>query len=352
MTFSSLFWNIFTFDIGIDLGTANTLVFVKNQDISISEPSVVALNSRTKEILAVGSDAQKMLGRTPASIVAIRPLKDGVISDFDSTKEMIHYFIEKVHKDSQKLFKIARPRIVIGIPSAITEVERKAVVDAAISAGARNVYLIEEPMAAAIGCNLPITEATGSFIVDIGGGTSDIAVISLGGIVVDKSIRIAGDELTQDIINYVRSKYNLLIGERSAEEIKITLGNAYPRKENKKAEIKGRDILLGLPKTVTISEAEVREAMSNSLNIIIEAIYDALEETPPELVSDITERGIYLTGGGALISGIKKLFSEKIKVPFIIADDPLKSVVIGASKILEDINLLESINSSDIDDYT
>ena len=351
MAFSDFFWNIFTFDIGIDLGTANTLIFVRNQGVSISEPSVVAMNTKTKEILSVGYDAQKMLGRTPASIIAIRPLKDGVISDFESTKEMIHYFIEKVHKDSQKFFKIARPRVVIGIPSAITEVERKAVIDAAISAGARNVYLIEEPMAAAIGCNLPITEATGSFIVDIGGGTSDIAVISLGGIVVDKSIRVAGDELTHDIINYVRGKYNLLIGETSAEKIKINLGNAYPGKENKKIEIKGRDILLGLPKVVTISEAEVREAMSNSLNIIIEAIYDALEETPPELVSDITERGIYITGGGALIRGIKKLFSEKIKVPFVVADDPLKSVVIGTAKILEDIDLLKSIDSSESDTY-
>ncbi len=351
MAFSDFFWNIFTFDIGIDLGTANTLVLVKNQGIIINEPSVVALNTRTNEILSVGKDAQKMLGRTPASITAIRPLKDGVISDFDATREMIHYFIEKVHDNSSKFFKIARPRIVIGIPSSITEVERKAVIDAAISAGARSVYLIEEPMAAAIGAGLPVSEALGSFIVDIGGGTTDIAVISLGGIVIDKSIRVAGDELTQDIINYIRNKYNLLIGERSAEELKITLGNAYPRKENKKVSIKGRDIFLGLPKTVLISEAEVREALSNSLNIIIDSVYEALEETPPELISDITEKGICLTGGGSLIPGIKKLFSDKIKVPFYVAENPLESVVIGTSILLDDISMLEKINISDSQDY-
>ncbi len=351
MAFSDPFWNMFTYDIGIDLGTANTLVCVRNQGVTISEPSVVAFNSKTKTVLAVGSEAQKMLGRTPASIVAIRPLKDGVISDFDATREMIKYFIEKVHKDSPKFFKIPRPRVVIGIPSAITEVEKKAVIDAAISAGARKVYLIEEPMAAAVGINVPVTEPLGSLIVDIGGGTSDIAVISLGGIVVDKSIRVAGDEMTVDIVNYIRSKYNLLIGERTAEEIKIKLGNAYPRKDNKSMEIKGRDILLGLPKVIKISEVEIREAMSNSLNIIIEAISEALEETPPELISDITNNGIYLTGGGAQISGINKLFLEKLKIPIMIADDPLSSVVLGASKILEDLSLLENISYSDSEEF-
>ncbi len=352
MSFSDPFWNMLTYDIGIDLGTANTLVCIRNVGIVISEPSVVAFNTHTKNVIAVGIDAQKMLGKTPASIVAVRPLKDGVISDFEATKEMIRYFIEKVHSDSTKFFKIPRPRVVIGIPSAITEVEKKAVIDAAISAGSRKVYLVEEPIAAAIGAELPITEPAGSLIVDIGGGTTDIAIISLGGIVIDKSMRIAGDELTIDIVNYIRSKYNLMIGDRTAENIKINLGNAYPRKNHKTMEIKGRDILSGLPKVVNISEVEVREAMSNSLGIIIDAISDALEEAPPELISDITDKGIYVTGGGALIPGIKNLFSEKLHLPVNIVDNPLYSVVNGSEKILEDITILEDIYSSeDLSDF-
>ncbi len=351
MSFSDFFWNIFTYDVGIDLGTANTLVCIKGQGIIISEPSVVAINVNNQSVFAVGLEAQKMLGKTPASLVAIRPLRDGVISDFDATREMIRYFIDKVHKSTSKHLKVPRPRIVIGVPSSITDVERKAVIDAAVSAGARKVYLMEEPMAAAIGIGLPVTDAQGSMIVDIGGGTSDIAVISLGSIVVDKSIRIAGDEMNQDIVNYVRGKYNLLIGERSAEDIKLKLGSAYPRKENRSMEIKGRDILLGLPKVINISEVEVREAIMNSLNLIIEAISDALEETPPELISDISDKGLYLTGGGALIPGIDRLFSDKLKVKVNIPEDALSSVVFGTMNVLDDINLLDKVSKSDTDEY-
>lgn len=351
MSFSDFFWNIFTYDVGIDLGTANTLVCIKGQGIIISEPSVVAINVNNQSVFAVGLEAQKMLGKTPASLIAIRPLRDGVISDFDATREMMRYFIDKVHKSTSKHLKVPRPRIVIGVPSAITDVERKAVIDAAVSAGARKVYLMEEPMAAAIGIGLPVTDAQGSMIVDIGGGTSDIAVISLGSIVVDKSIRIAGDEMNQDIVNYIRGKYNLLIGERSAEEIKLKLGSAYPRKENRNMEIKGRDILLGLPKVINISEVEVREAIMNSLNLIIDAISDALEETPPELISDISDKGLYLTGGGALIPGIDSLFSDKLKVRVNIPEDALSSVVFGTMNVLDDINLLDKVSKSDTDEY-
>ena len=336
-------WGVFSHDIGIDLGTANTLVSVKGLGVVISEPSVVALNKKTGEILAVGSEARRMVGRTPAHVVAIRPLRDGVISDFESTKEMIQYFIYKVHSESPKFFKIPRPRVVIGIPSSVTEVEKRAVVDAAIQAGARKAYIIEEPMAAAIGAGLPVTEATGSMIVDIGGGTTDIAVISLGGIVVDKSLRVAGDEMDLDIVNYVRHKYNMLIGDKTAEDIKISIGSAFPTKENKSVELRGRDLLQGLPKYINITSSEIREAIMNSLNIIIEAIKDAIEETPPELLSDVADQGIVLCGGGALIPGIDRCISDKVKMPVRIAADPLTCVVRGTELVIEDIGLLSRV---------
>jgi rod shape-determining protein MreB len=331
---------IFSHDIGIDLGTANTLVSVKGLGVIISEPSVVAVNKKTGEILAVGSEARRMVGRTPAHIVAIRPLRDGVISDFESTKEMIQYFIQKVHQQSSKFFKIPRPRVVIGIPSSVTEVEKRAVVDAAIQAGARKAYIIEEPMAAAIGAGLPVTEATGSMIVDIGGGTTDIAVISMGGIVVDKSLRVAGDEMDQDIVNYVRHKYNMLIGDKTAEDIKISIGSAFPSKDNKTVELRGRDLLQGLPKFINISSTEIREAISNSLGIIVESIKDAIEETPPELLSDIADQAIVIAGGGALIPGIEKYIADKVRMPVRIAADPLTCVVRGTEIVIEDIDLL------------
>ncbi len=336
-------WGVFSHDIGIDLGTANTLVSVKGQGVLISEPSVVAVNKKTGEILAVGSEARRMVGRTPAHVVAIRPLRDGVISDFESTKEMIQYFIQKVHSQSSKFFKIPRPRVVIGIPSSVTEVEKRAVVDAAIQAGARKAYIIEEPMAAAIGAGLPVTEATGSMIVDIGGGTTDIAVMSLGGIVVDKSLRVAGDEMDQDIVNYVRHKYNMLIGDKTAEDIKISIGSAFPSKENKAVELRGRDLLQGLPKFINITSSEIREAIMNSLNIIIESIKDAIEETPPELLSDIADQGIVIAGGGALIPGIDKLIADRVRMPVRIAQDPLTCVVRGTEIVIEDIDLLSKV---------
>lgn len=337
-------WGLLSYDIGIDLGTANTLVAVSGQSVIISEPSVVAMNKKTKHILAVGLEAKQMIGRTPDSVIAIRPLRDGVISDFDSTKSMIKYFIEKVHKEYQKMFKIPRPRVVIGVPSAVTEVEKKAVIDAAISAGAREAFIIEEPIAAAIGAKLPVTEARGCMIVDIGGGTSDIAIISMGGIVVDKTIRIAGDEMDVDIMNYVKNKYNLLIGEKSAEESKMLIGSAYPVKENKTYKLKGRDLVTGLPKVIILTSVEVREAIMNSLNIIIDSIKEAIEECPPELLSDIYEDGVVITGGGGLIRGIDKLIAEKVKLRAVVAKDPLMSVVCGTQDVLNNIEILAKIH--------
>jgi len=338
-----LFWKIFTDDIGIDLGTANTKIALRHEGIIATEPTVVAINKKTKQILSVGTEAKKMIGRTPANIVAIRPLKDGVISDFDATRDMIQHFIELAYSRSTKAIKIPRPRVVIGIPSTATEVGKKAVKDAARSAGARQAFVIEEPMAAAIGAGLPITEPQGSMIVDIGGGTTDIAIISLGGIVVDKTIQIAGDEMDQEVVNYVRHKYNIIIGERIAEEIKIKIGSAYQVGENKTAEVRGRDLVDGMPKVLTLTSLEVREAISVQLKAIAEAISIALEEAPPELLSDIGERGIVLAGGGAMIPGIAKYFEEKVKIKCIVADDPITCVVKGTQLLLEDIDLLSKV---------
>lgn len=338
-----------THDIGIDLGTTNTIVSVKGHGIVVSEPSVVAIKKSTKEILAVGGEARRMIGRTPAAIIAVRPLKDGVISDFDSTEAMIRYFINKVYDEYPKLLKIKRPRVAIGIPSSITEVESRAVIDAAISAGARKVYIIEEPIAAAIGSALPIDDASGSMIVDIGGGTTDIAIISLGGIVVDTTIRIAGNEIDEEILNFVRNKYNLQIGQKFAEDIKIAIGSVKPLKKEREVEVKGRDLLTGLPKVITMSSIEVREAMIIVVDKIVDAIKEALEQTPPEILSDLLEKGITLAGGGALIEGLDRYLEEQLHTPVIIAEDPLNAVVRGTEILLEEFELLERLQLTNQD---
>ena len=340
------FLSLFTHDIGIDLGTSTTLVSVRGQGVVINEPSVVAVNKNTKKVLAVGVDAKRMIGRTPANIVAVKPMADGVISDFDSTEAMIRYFIYKVYEYYPKMFKLTKPRVVIGIPSSITEVEARAVIDAAVSAGARKVYIIEEPMAAAIGSRLPIDDAAGSMIVDIGGGTTDIAVISLGGIVVDNTIRVGGNELDEEILNYIKYKYNLLIGSKMAEDVKIAIGSAVTMKPEKELDVKGRDMLTGLPRTIKLSSIEVREAMLKVLEKISDAVRGALEKTPPEILADLLERGIVLAGGGALIYGIDRFFEERLKTPVIITEDPIKAVVRGTEVLLEELELLERIQIS------
>lgn len=340
------FWESITYDIGIDLGTANTLVFLRGKGIVISEPSVVAIDKKNNKVLAVGEEARQMIGRTPARVVAAKPLQDGVISDFDMTQAMIHYFINKVHAYSAKQFKIPRPRVIVGVPSSVTEVERQAVIDAAKTAGARQVFIVEEAMAAAIGAGLPIEKASGSMIVDIGGGTSDIAVMSLGDIVVDKTIRIAGDEMDQDIINYVRQKYNLLIGERTAEDVKIAIGSAAPLQEEKVVIVQGRNLLNGLPKSIELSSVEVREAIMNSIEKITDAVKDALEETPPELLSDLLSSGVHVAGGGALIKGLETLWEQELKMPVVIVEDPLSAVARGTSAMLDHIELLERVQKS------
>lgn len=333
---------MFTKDIGIDLGTANTLVFVKNRGIVVNEPSVVAVNTTTKKVLAVGDEAKQMIGRTPGNIVAIRPMKDGVIADFETTRVMLKYFIEKSYK---KVFFASRPRIVVCVPSGVTEVEKRAVVEATISAGAhdRDAYLIEEPMAASIGAGLPVEEPTGSMVVDIGGGTSEVAVISLGGIVNSKSLRIAGDELDAHIVSYVKKEYNLMIGDRSAEEIKINIGSAFPQDEEKKMQIKGRDLITGLPKTIEITSEQVREAINEPISSVIDAIKFALEKTPPELASDIIESGIMLTGGGALLVGLDRLITKETGMPVHIANEPLNCVALGTGMVLEHIDTLKNV---------
>lgn len=340
------FWRLFTYDIGIDLGTANTLVYLRGRGMVISEPSVVAIDKKTKRVLAVGAEARQMIGRTPARVVAAKPLRDGVISDFDMTQAMIHYFINKVHAYSPKSFKIPRPRVIVGVPSSVTEVERQAVIDAAKSAGARQVFIVEEAMAAAVGAGLPVELASGSMIVDVGGGTSDIAVLSLGDIVVDKTLRIAGDEMDQDIINYVKQKYNLLIGERTAEDVKIAVGSASPLPEEKTVIIQGRNLLTGLPKSVEVSSVEIREAIMNSIDKITDAVKDALEETPPELLADLLSSGVYLAGGGALIRGLDKLWEVELQMPVVIVDEPLSVVARGTSMMLDHIELLERVQKS------
>ena len=328
-------------DIGIDLGTANTLVYVKGKGIIINEPSVVAINKKTGQILAIGKEAKKMVGKTPAHIVATRPLVDGVISDFEVTEQMLKYFIEKVHKESFAI--LPRPRVVIGVPSGVTEVEKKAVVDAAVSAGAREAYLIEEPMAAAIGVRLPVQEAAGNMIVDIGGGTTEVAVISLGGIVASRSLRIAGDELNENVVQFSRDEFNLLLGEKTAEEIKISIGSAYPLKEAMETKMRGRDLVTGLPKEVSINDEQTRRALSRSVKVLVDNIKATIEETPPELVADIMGKGIILVGGGALLRGLDKLISEQAKMPVKVADDPLTAVARGAGIVLEDIQKLREV---------
>jgi rod shape-determining protein MreB len=331
----------FSHDIGIDLGTANTLVYVRGKGIVINEPSVVAVNTKNRQILAIGDDAKRMVGKTPANIVATRPLVDGVVSDFEITEQMLKYFIEKVHKESFVLFP--RPRVVVGIPSGVTEVEKRAVEDAAINAGARQAFLIEEPMAAAVGSGLAIHDAAGSMVVDIGGGTSEVAVISLGGIVASRSIRIAGDELTDDIISYCKDEFSLQIGERTAEAIKISIGSAVKLKKILDAPVRGRDLVTGLPKELTINSNQVRTALSKSVRAIVEAVKFTIEETPPELIADIMDKGIYLAGGGALLRGLDLLLAQQTKMPVRIADDPLTSVVRGTGMVLEDLDSLKDV---------
>jgi rod shape-determining protein MreB len=333
------FLGLFSRDIGIDLGTANTLVHVRDRGIVISEPSVVAIDQRTKRVLAIGAEAKRMLGRTPATIVAVRPLRDGVISDFDVTEQMIKYFVHKVH---DRVGLIPRPRMLIGIPSGVTEVEKRAVRDAALNAGARWARLIEEPMAAAIGAGLPVGEPTGSLIVDIGGGTTEVAVISLGGIVVSRSLRVGGDELDQDIIAYARREYNLLLGERTAEDIKIAIGSAYPGDwDDNRVNLRGRDLLTGLPRAVEVNSEQIREAIEASVQQIVDTVKDTIEETPPELVADIMDQGIVLAGGGALLQGLDRRISEATQMPVHVADDPLTCVARGTGKALEELDAME-----------
>jgi rod shape-determining protein MreB len=336
------FLGIFSHDVGIDLGTANTLIWVRGKGVVIREPSVVARHKKTKEILAIGSSAKKMLGRAPAMIETIRPLRDGVISDFDATAAMLDHYIKKVHESGTVIPKIPRPRVVIGIPSGVTEVERRAVADAAVSAGAREAHLVEEPMAAAIGAGLSIEDPDGKFIVDIGGGTTEIAVISLGGIVLGRSIRIAGDEMNEAIANYVKLKYSLLLGEATAEEVKISIGSAIAGKE-KFHVVRGRDLESGLPKSVKLTSSEVRESLSPTLREIINNIKETLEETPPELISDILEKGLVMAGGSSLLPGIDKAIAEETKMPVWIADDAITCVVRGCGKVLEEPRLLRKI---------
>ena len=333
---------LFSNDLAIDLGTANTLVYVKGVGIVMNEPSVVAINKNVtgpKRILAVGREAKEMLGRTPGDIVAIRPLKDGVIADFEITAAMIRYFVEKAHNRRT----MVKPRVIVCVPYGITNVEKRAVKEAAESAGVREVFLIEEPMAAAIGAGLPVTEPSGSMIVDIGGGTTEVAVISLAGIVYSKSVRVAGDKMDETIINYIKRKYNLLIGERTAEEIKIGIGNAYPSDVIESMHVKGRDMVAGIPKTIQVTSDEIREAIAEPVNIIVEAVRVALEQTPPELAADIVDKGIVLAGGGALIKNLDVLLREETGLPIMIADNPLTSVVIGSGKALDQIHILSGI---------
>jgi len=338
MAFKSIF-SLFSSDLAIDLGTANTLVYAKGRGIVVSEPSIVAINKITNAVEAVGRDAKEMLGRTPGNIVAIRPMKDGVIANFEVTEKMLQHFIRKAHNGKTWV----SPRVVIGIPSEITQVERRAVEDSAYRAKASEVYLVEEAMAAAIGAGLPITEPHGNMVVDIGGGTTDIAVISLSGIVYSRSVRVAGNEMDEAITQYIKRKYNLLIGERTAEAIKIELGSAFPLDEELSFEVRGRNLIEGIPKTITISDEEIREALADSVSTIINAVRVALERTPPELSADIVERGIVLTGGGALLKNLDKRLSIETGLPVSVAEDPLASVVLGTGKMLSDFDLLKRV---------
>lgn len=333
---------LFNKDLGIDLGTANTLVYVRGQGIVINEPSVVAVNQKTGQVLAIGAEAKKMVGRTPAHICATRPLVEGVVSDFEVTEQMLRYFINKVQHHSFFSF-LSWPRVVIGIPSGVTEVEKRAVEEAARNGGAREVYLIEEPMAAAIGARLPIQDASGNLIVDIGGGTTEVAVISLGGIVVSKSLRIAGDRLNEDIIQFCRDEFKIYLGERTAEEIKIAIGSAYELDEELEAVVRGRDLVTGLPKELVVDSIQIRKALSRSIKTIVNTIKAATEETPPELVADIMERGIILAGGGSLLRGLDKLLAEQTHFLVRVADDPLTAVVRGCGVVLENLDSLKTV---------
>lgn len=327
------FHSLFSNDLGIDLGTANTLVYVRGQGIVLSEPSVVAVNATTGKVLAVGQEAKRMMGRTPGEIVAIRPMKDGVIADFETVEKMIRYFINKVHNRTT----LVKPRIVICVPSGITEVEKRAVRESAEQAGAREIYLIEEALAAAIGANIPIQEPAGNMVIDIGGGTTEIAVLSLGGMVISDSIRVGGDEFDEAIIKYMRTEYNLVVGERSAEEVKLSIGNAFQGKKTETYELKGRDAMSGLPRTLTIDSNEMRKALKEPLDAVLEGTVHVLEITPPELAADITERGIVLTGGGSLLKGLDKFLAKETGVPVILAENPLNCVAIGTGKYLEEL---------------
>lgn len=327
-------------ELAIDLGTANTLVYKRGKGIVLMEPSIVAINRKTGKIEAVGNEAKRMLGKTPAGIEAVKPLKDGVIADFDAAERMLDYFIRKSLGSSLLL----RPRIVVAIPSGITQVEKRAVRDAALKAGASEVYMVEQAMAAAIGAGLPVEEPTGNIIVDIGGGTTDIAVISLSGIVYSKSIRIAGNEMDESIISYLKKKYNLLIGERTAEEVKIEIGSAFPFEEKKEMEVKGRDLKEGIPKTIVLNDEEIRRALEPVVVAIINAVKDALENTPPEISADIVDRGIVLTGGGALLKNLDKRLREEVKLPVFVTENPLSTVVLGVGRILEDTDLLRKVS--------
>jgi rod shape-determining protein MreB and related proteins len=338
------FFGLLSNDIGIDLGTANTLVYVKDHGIVLREPSVVAVQAGTNKVLSVGDEAKRMLGRTPGNIVAIRPLKDGVIADFEITEAMLRHFILKVH--GKRAFK-PRPRVVIAVPSGITEVEKRAVKESALRAGAREVHLIEEPMAAAIGCGLPVQDAAGNMIIDIGGGTTEVALISLSGIVFSRSVRVAGDELDEAIIQYMKRAYNLMIGERTAEDIKIKIGSAYPIEKETTMEVKGRDLVAGLPKTLTITSQEVREALLEPISTIVDSVRVTLERCPPELSADLVDRGLVLAGGGALLRGLDRLLMEETGLPVHVAEDPLSAVAEGTGRALSEIKFLRQVASSD-----
>lgn len=333
-------WGLFSLDIGIDLGTANTLINVRGKGIVINEPSWVAIEKRTREPLAIGAQAKAMVGRTPANVVALRPLRDGVISEYDITQAMLEYFIGKAHQ--QSIVPLPKPRVVIGIPSGATEVEKRAVFDAAMAAGAREVYMVHEPSAAAIGAGLPVNEVQGTMIVDIGGGTTEVAMISMGGVVVSRSLRVAGDELDQDIIAYVRNKYNLFIGERMAEKVKLAIGSAYPLREEQTVDVRGRNLVTGLPDAVEISSVEIREAMSSSIAVIVKTIRDALDEAPPEILADLMDNGICLAGGSAQMRNLSERLSNDLHVRVWVAEDPMTCVARGCGIILENLDEFSS----------